>query len=188
MTEEKAESRKGMDVPVDMPQGVEARIDGGVLMLKGPKGENKRDISNPVMKFGIKDGKIIISTSKSTKREKKLVYTYASHLSNMIKGVTEGHKYVLKICSSHFPMNVLVSNNKLVIKNFVGEKYPRTLDLKQGVTVKVEGDKINVEGADKELAGTTASDIEKLTRRAAFDGRIFQDGIYMTNKDGKEVK
>ena len=77
---------------------------------------------------------------------------------------------------------------KLIIKNFLGEKFPRILKLKEGVDVKIEGDKINVQSSSKELAGTTASDIEKITRRPNFDTRIFQDGIYITNKDGKEIK
>ena len=85
-------------------------------------------------------------------------------------------------------MNVSVNKNQIIIKNFIGERHPRTLTIKEGVTVKVEGDIINVESSDKELAGTAASDIEKLTKRTDFDGRIFQDGIYIINKDGKDIK
>ena len=106
----------------------------------------------------------------------------------MLSGVKDGHKYVLKICAGHFPMNISMSGNQLIVKNFLGEKFPRVLQIKQGVTVKVEGDKVNVDSPDKELAGTTASDIEGLTRRPGFDTRIFQDGIYMIIKDGKELK
>ena len=54
--------------------------------------------------------------------------------------------------------------------------------------MKVEGDNVSVESPDKELAGTTASDIEQLTRRPNFDTRIFQDGIFITSKAGKEIK
>ena len=182
-----AEEKK-KEITVELPDGVEARIEKRILFLKGPKGENKRDISNPKLKLELKDKTIVISSIKTTKREKKLVYTYASHLRNMIKGVIENHVYTLKICSSHFPMNVAVNNNQLIIKNFIGEKSPRILNFKEGVTVKVEGDKINVESVDKELAGTAASDIEKITKRPNFDTRIFQDGIYIINKAGKEIK
>ena len=85
-------------------------------------------------------------------------------------------------------MNVSVNNDQLIIKNFIGEKYPRILQLKTGATVKIEGDKINVESVDKEIAGTVASDIEQLTRRPGFDTRIFEDGIYIISKSGKELK
>ena len=84
-------------------------------------------------------------------------------------------------------MNVSVSNNNMTIKNFLGEKYPRTLLIKEGVQVKVEGDKIFVESVNKELAGTVASEIEKLTRRPNFDTRIFQDGIFIVEKPGRKI-
>ena len=52
----------------------------------------------------------------------------------------------------------------------------------------MDGENITVESADKELAGQTAADIETLTKRPGFDKRIFQDGIWMVSKGGKELK
>jgi large subunit ribosomal protein L6 len=180
--------KKSTEATISIPEKVEIKVELPLLSIKGQKGEVKKNISNPKLKIEVKDKNILVTSPYMTKREKKLVNTYAAHVRNMIKGVTEGHKYILKVCSSHFPMNVAVNNNQLIIKNFIGEKFPRTLDLKQGVDVKIEGDKINVESVDKELAGITASDIEQLTRRPGFDRRIFQDGIYIIEKDGKAVK
>ena len=74
-----------------------------------------------------------------------------------------------------------------MINNFLGEKISRELHLKEGVSVKIEGDIISVEGIDKELTAQTAADIEILTKVKGKDRRIFQDGIYITNKDGKEL-
>jgi large subunit ribosomal protein L6 len=62
------------------------------------------------------------------------------------------------------------------------------LQIKEGATVKVEGDLINVTSTNKETAGQVSADIEQLTRRPGYDKRIFQDGIYIINKDGKELK
>jgi large subunit ribosomal protein L6 len=106
----------------------------------------------------------------------------------MIKGATEGHVYKLKVCSGHFPMNVAVAGKDFVVKNFLGEKKPRQVAIKEGVDVKVEGEIVTVESCDKELAGQTAADIETLTRITNRDLRIFQDGIYITEKDGKPVR
>jgi len=53
--------------------------------------------------------------------------------------------------------------------------------------VTVDGHFIIVESVNKENAGQTAASIEKLTRRAAFDKRVFQDGIFIIEKDGKPV-
>ena len=105
----------------------------------------------------------------------------------MIKGSNEGHVYELKICSGHFPMNVSIQGKELVVKNFIGEKFPRRLKIQEGVIVKIEGEKITVEHTSKEIAGQSAANIEQLTRRPNFDSRIFQDGIYITVKDGKQI-
>ena len=183
-----AKTKSGNEIIIELPEKVEAKVEGSMIILKSGKEENKMDISNPQISVAIKDRSIIIASEKSTKKEKKLVFTYNAHIKNMIKGVVEGHRYILKICSGHFPMNVSVNNNQFMKKNFIGEKHPRTLNIKKGVTVKVEGDKITIESADIGLAGTVASDIEKLTRRPNFDPRIFQDGIYLIDKNGKEIK
>ena len=76
--------------------------------------------------------------------------TFKAHIKNMIKGITEGHIYKLKVCSGHFPMNVSVNKDKLIVNNFLGEKTPRELNLKEGVAVKLEGDIILVAGKGHE--------------------------------------
>jgi large subunit ribosomal protein L6 len=105
----------------------------------------------------------------------------------MLKGVQEPFVYKLKACSSHFPMTVSVTGNKLSIKNFLGEKTPREVTFKPGVKVTVAGDQITVESADLELAGDAASKIELATFISERDRRVFQDGIYMTHKAGVAV-
>ncbi len=87
-----------------------------------------------------------------------------------------------------FPDERSANKNELVINNFLGEKIPRKLQLKDNVDVKVEGEIITVKSFDKELAGQTAASIEQLTRRTNYDIRIFMDGIWIIEKDGKEIK
>ena len=62
------------------------------------------------------------------------------------------------------------------------------MDLKPGASVKVEGDLVVVESTSKELAGQVSADIETLTKRNGYDGRIFQDGLWIVTKDNKELK
>ncbi|MCK4589274.1 MAG: 50S ribosomal protein L6 [Nanoarchaeota archaeon] len=169
------------------PEGVEVKYEKGILIVKGPKGEVKRRLLDPRIKIEVKD-KVLLESLKATKREKRMLYTFHSHIRNMFKGVTEGHVYELKICSGHFPMNVSVAGNEFLIKNFLGENSPRKITIKESVKVAVEGDKVKVEGIDKELTAQTAASIELLTVVRGRDRRIFQDGIYITNKDGKELK
>ena len=166
-------------IPLD---GVSASVDNGMVIIKGEKGENKRNFFNPKIMIQVKGEEIIISTKTISKNQKRIINTFTAHIKNMIKGVNEEFVYELKIVSKHFPMTVSIKNNVLEVKNFLGEKVPRTLNFKEGVTVKAQGDKITIQSPNKELAGTTASDIEQICRITNKDRRIFQDGIYITKK------
>ena len=170
-----------------LPEGIGVEIDGHTLIMKGPKGELKRKFASPKIKITIQENKVVLGAKKATKREKTMIGTFKAHIRNMIKGLTVGHIYKLKICSGHFPMKVSVNNKEFVVENFLGEKAPRKLKLRDDVNVKIEGQEVIVESIDKEIAGQTAADIELLTKIKNRDKRIFQDGIYIINKDGKEL-
>lgn len=176
-----------IQLEIEIPEGVTVTADNGKITVKGPKGENKREFKDPKVKFEVKDGKILLDVKKASKREKSIINTYYKHIMNMINGTIEGFLYKLKICSGHFPMNVTVAGNKFVVKNFIGEKFPRTLVIKEGANVKIEGDVISVEGICKETCGQVAADIENLMRVTNRDRRIFQDGIYIIEKAGKSI-
>lgn len=172
---------------ITMPNGVTATNNKGQITIKGPKGEVTKTMIDPRVTITAKDNTVEITSKKATKKQKRMIYTFVAHLNTMIKGVQEPYQYRLKICSGHFPMNVSVQGDQMIVKNFLGEKSPRTMKLKKGVTVKIEGDKILVESPDKELAGQQASDIELLTSKSNRDLRIFQDGIYLIEKAGQKI-
>jgi len=170
---------------IEIPEKIEAQIDKGIVKIKGPKGEASKKLIDPKVDIKIEDKKIIFSAKKGTKREKRIIGTFKSHIRNLIKGVNEGHTYKLKICSTHFPMNASVKDNEFILKNFLGEKIPRKIKIEQGVKINIEGEEITVESPNKELAGQTAASIEQLCRITGRDRRIFQDGIYITKKSEK---
>ncbi len=172
---------------VEPKQGVQISLDNRTVIVKGPKGELKREFKESKIFLEIKEGKLIIFAKKASKREKRLCSTIKAHINNMCKGVSVGHEYKLKICSGHFPMNVAIIGDKLVVKNFLGEAMPRTITLKKGADVKIQGDFITITSISKETASQIAADIEQMTRITNRDKRIFQDGIYIISKDGKEV-
>jgi len=182
------EQLSGLTALIPLPQGVEAKIDGSTIIIKGRKGESARKLPGKLFSIAIHGGNITLATAKDTKREKKMLWTYDAHIRNMIKGATAGHLYRLKVCSGHFPMTAVVTGKKFSVKNLLGEKVPREFMIRDGVQVKVEGDIITVESVQKELAGKCAASIEILTRRSGFDRRVFQDGIYIIEKDGKEIR
>ncbi|MBI2574650.1 50S ribosomal protein L6 [Candidatus Woesearchaeota archaeon] len=171
-----------------LPDSVNAAYENGVLSLKGPNGENKKSFAAGKTVIKVEGDSAIITYDKGSKRSKKEAQTIKAHIKNMARGVTEGHTYKLKICSGHFPMSVSITGNELAVKNFIGEKHPRTARIAPGVKASVEGQEILVRSASKEAAAQCAASIEQLTKRADFDRRVFMDGIFIINKDGKELK
>jgi large subunit ribosomal protein L6 len=180
-------AKREKQVEVAIPDGVSVEVDRGVFTVRGDNGEVTKDLFHPRIKARVDDDTVVFEATKQTQNEKKLMHTFRSHLKNLYRGVTDGITYKLQICASHFPMNVDYNDGTLEVKNYLGERVPRTLDIKDGVDCTVDGEEIVLKGVDKELVGQTAADIEKLTRRSGFDRRVFQDGIYITVKDGNPV-
>lgn len=188
MAKEKDKRKEKITKELGLPDNVDAILNGQFLTVKGPKGDARKMLKGQDISIKIEGKKIVFESNKAKKIHKKIVGSMVAHVKNMIRGSLQNHVYTLKICSGHFPMNVSVSDNKIVIKNFLGEKVPRVFKLKDGANVKVEGDLIYVTSPDKEIAGQVSADIEQLTRRPGYDTRIFQDGIWIVSKDGKELK
>jgi len=172
---------------VEISEGVETKLDGNALTLKGEKGEVTKIFKMPVFQLSQEGNNVIVFCKSYGVYENEKFKTLQAHVNNMLKGVQEGYIYKLKICSSHFPMNVSISGNKFVVKNLLGEKIPREIEIKAGAKVEVKGDVIEVTGVDKDLVSQAAADIEKSTKITNRDRRIFQDGIYITHKDGKAI-
>jgi len=172
---------------IKVPEGVNVKLEGTLLIVSKGKESVSRDFKHPKIEIKSETDKIKFNVELMTKREKTTLGSFTAHVKNMFKGVEKPFVYKLKVCSGHFPMNIKVSGKELSVKNFIGEKVPRVLDVKEGVDVKVEGEVITVTAADKELAGQTAGAIELLCKRPGFDKRIFQQGIYITEKAGKTI-
>jgi len=167
---------------IKIPENVTVEIANGLVKIKGKNGEIERTLSDRNVKIAVEEGSIVLSSKKPTKREKRMIGTFKAHIKNMIKGVEEGYTYKLKVASSHFPITVNLEGRDLVVKNFLGEKIPRRCKIPEGVNVKVDGSIITVESPDIEKAGKTASLIELTTRITKRDRRVFQDGVYITQK------
>ncbi|MEM3122448.1 MAG: 50S ribosomal protein L6, partial [Candidatus Pacearchaeota archaeon] len=116
--------------------------------------------------------------------ELKMINTINAHIKNMIAGIKDKFTYVLEIAYLHFPVTVEYDKNKniLLIKNFLGEKKPRSCKILDGVGVSIEKNKIILSSHNKELAGQTAANIERATHIRNRDRRKFQDGIYIIEK------
>lgn len=179
--------RERYESTVELPEGVSARFEHGTLTVSGPQGENARKLQSKDTKITVENGGVQLVTTRPTKRFKREINTFRAHITNMIEGVTNGHTYKVQVASSHFPITIQNQDGKLLVKNFVGEKKARSVRIPKGVTVKVEGDVIVITSAELEKAGNFAGALEKLCVRPNFDNRIFQDGLYIIEKNGRKV-
>lgn len=181
-------AKKEIMAEIEIPDNVDISLNDEVN-VKGQKGELSRRLKMPDIIIERKDRKIVITSKKRTKKERKIIYSIKAHIKNMISGVIERFVYKLQICSVHFPMtaNVDKERNVVAIKNFLGEVKERTAKILGGIDVKIDNDIIIVEGCDVEKTGQTAANIENATKIKGRDRRIFQDGIYIISKAGEEM-
>jgi large subunit ribosomal protein L6 len=168
---------------ITVPQGVTVTVSGATLTTKGQKGQISREFRFPGIAVKADAGKVIVETHKDDKQTKATVGTYASHIKNMVTGVSEGYEYHMKIVYAHFPIQVKVEGkDKVSIGNFLGERKARSANIVGETKVVVQGDKLVLTGNNKEDLGQTAANIEQACRIRKRDPRVFQDGIYITTK------
>ncbi|MGC8816572.1 MAG: 50S ribosomal protein L6 [Candidatus Hadarchaeum sp.] len=171
-----------MQEKIEVPDGVEAKVEGKRVEVSGKKGKLSREFDLPGL--GIKaDGRVItLEIASPRRRNRAALGAVRAHLLNMIKGVTEGFVYKLRTVYSHFPITVKVEGKRVMIHNFLGERSPRVAEIVGDVAVEVKGDEIIVSGINKEEVGQTAFNIEQATSVKYRDRRIFQDGCYIAER------
>ncbi|MEK6922394.1 MAG: 50S ribosomal protein L6 [Nanoarchaeota archaeon] len=173
---------KMLEMEIEIPSGIEVSIDNGKLTARGQKGEIARILKQPSITIEKKENGIRVFSKKTSRKEKRMIGTFAAHIKNMLIGVNSGFVYKLKICSGHFPMKVSLEDKKVIVSNFLGERIPRTADIMEGTNVRINGDEIIVEGADKDKVSQTAANIERSTRITNRDRRVFMDGVWISQK------
>ena len=168
---------------LEIPEGVEVIIKNNEVSVKGPNGEDSRVFTYPNISINKNDDVVILETAFPKKKDKAMIGTTKAHINNMIKGVTDGFEYHMKIVFAHFPMTVKVNGDKVVIDNFLGEKHPRNAKIVGSAKVAVKGDEVTITGINKEHVGQTMANLEQATKIKGRDPRVVQDGIYLTSKE-----
>jgi large subunit ribosomal protein L6 len=168
---------------VEIPSTVEVKLEGKKVTVSGSKGELIRDFGHTKLDLSLGAEGLRVWAANPRKREASLVNTLSTHINNMIKGVTEGFTYKLKIVFVHFPMTIQIQGNRILIQNFVGERRPREATIIGETTVSVQGDDVIVEGINIEDVGQTAANLQQATKIRRKDLRKFLDGIYVYSKE-----
>ena len=164
---------------VEIPEGVNAELEGRIVTIRGEKGELIRDFSHAPISIQLNENTLTVQASWPRKKEASLVGTVRSHIQNMIKGVTKGFTYKMKIVFSHFPITVKIQGKNFTINNFTGERSPRNAKIMGNTTVLIKGDDIIIQGIDLEDVSQTAANIQNSTKIRNKDPRVFLDGIYV---------
>ena len=167
---------------VEIPDGVTIELKGKIVDVKGEKGQLSRDFSQSPVLIEKDGSEIRVKALRSRRKETALVGTIFSHIQNMIKGVTKGYTYKLKIVYAHFPISVKVEGDKILIENFIGERNPRIAKIVGDTKIAVKDDDIFVQGIAIENVSQTAANMEQATKVRKRDPRKFLDGIYVYEK------
>jgi len=178
----------------EIPEGVQIDIEKMKIVVSGSKGTISREF---IGVFGVKiekdsENKIIkVSTESDRRKQKASIGSIIAHIKNMSNGVTEGYTAKLKSIYSHFPVTIKVDDAKhnILIQNFIGEKTPRIAKIAgQETKVEVKGADITITGINIEEVGQTAANMEQATRIRNKDRKVFQDGIYITEKPKGKIQ
>ncbi|MBD3260806.1 MAG: 50S ribosomal protein L6 [Candidatus Altiarchaeales archaeon] len=183
------ENKHHGELVLTVPEDLEVQVQEHEITVKGGKGQLTKSFKEDFIDYETGKGRLrIIAHSKRhpLRKQKAIMGAIAGHIKNMYKGVTEGYTYRMKAVYSHFPMKISQQGNEIIIGNFLGEKYPRKAKILEGVTVKIDKQDLTLEGIDKDLVAQTAANIEQSTKIKKLDPRVFQDGIYIIEKDGRK--
>ena len=138
---------------IKIPENVKASYSNFILKIEGPKGSLEREFKDDKLRMEIKGKTIEIYCALPKRKDYALAGTWNAHVKNMIKGVTEGFEYHLKILYAHFPMKVSVKGNRVVIENFMGERSPRYADIVENANVEIKGDMVIVKSINRNTQG-----------------------------------
>ena len=131
---------------IEIPEGVEVKVEGRGVTVTGEKGTLTRDFSHTSVSIMLEGTVVKVGVKWPRKREASFVGTISSHIQNMITGVTKGFTYKLKVIFAHFPMSVKIQNDRVIIENFSGERKPRIAKIREDVKVNVDGEDVIVKG------------------------------------------
>jgi len=155
------------------------------LTVEGPEGSVTRRLWYPDITVEVTDDAVVIESDEDDAKTMSTIGTFESHVRNMFHGVTEGWEYEMEVFYSHFPMQVRAEDSEIVIENFLGERAPRTTPIHGDTEVEIDEERLTLRGPSIEDVGQTAADIEQLTRVPGKDVRVFQDGVYITEKPNR---
>ncbi|MBJ7280885.1 MAG: 50S ribosomal protein L6 [Rhodoluna sp.] len=172
-------------MPIPVPAGVEVKIDGQVVDVKGPKGTLSHTVPSPIT-IVLEDGNIIVTRPDDERNSRSLHGLTRTLIANNIEGVTKGFTKGLEIVGTGYRVTVKGS----AIEFALGYSHPILVEPPSGISFQVDGNtKITVVGIDKQAVGEVAANLRKLRKPEPYKGKgVRYAGEVVRRKAGKSGK
>lgn len=169
--------------PVAIPSGVEAKIEGDTLTVKGPKGTLSMGLTD-LIEYKLEDGEISVKPANDTRAARNHWGMQRTLVSNLVEGVTDGFTKILDIKGVGYRANAQGSNLKLQL----GYSHDVDLAVPQGLEVKTpDQTTIEISGIDKQAVGQFAAEVRRWRKPEPYKGKgIAYRGEYIFRKEGKK--
>ncbi|MDX9893141.1 MAG: 50S ribosomal protein L6 [Patescibacteria group bacterium] len=152
---------------IEVPQGVEVKLDNGFIVVKGPKGELRQAI-HPKVKVIKTDQEITVSVNNpEEKLQRSLWGLFQRLIGNMVTGVTKGFEKKLEVNGVGYKAAV----KGKVLELQLGYSHPIEYKFPEGIEITVEKNAITVFGADKQIVGQTAAEIRSFRKPEPYKGK-----------------
>ncbi len=172
-------------LPIPVPAGVEVKIDGAVVEVKGPKGTLTHTVPAPIQ-IVLEEGTIVVSRPDDERTSRSLHGLTRTLIANNIQGVTEGFSKGLEIVGTGYR----VTQKGAALEFALGYSHSITVEPPVGISFVVEGNtKLTVVGIDKQAVGEVAANIRKLRKPEPYKGKgVRYAGEVVRRKAGKAGK
>ena len=171
--------------PIPVPSGVEVKIDGNTVSVKGPKGELSQTFSD-ILAVSLEDGVLLVTRPDESRTARSLHGLTRTLLSNMVVGVSDGFSKNLEIVGVGYRAAMKGKDIELQL----GFSHPVLVVAEPGITFEVPAPtRITVSGIDKQRVGQVAADIRKWRKPEPYKGKgVRYEGEYVRRKLGKAAK
>jgi large subunit ribosomal protein L6 len=172
--------------PIKLPSGVDVKVSGRMVSVKGPKGELSFEHPH-LVSVATKDGAIVVSRDNETKDSRSRHGLVRSILNGMVTGVSEGFKRELEIQGVGY--RAQVQGEKIMLT--LGFSHPIEFPLPKGIKAEVDKKQVflTLTGIDKQLIGQVAADLRALRPPDAYKGKgVRRAGEFIKLKAGKAAK
>ncbi|HEY5224342.1 MAG TPA: 50S ribosomal protein L6 [Microbacteriaceae bacterium] len=172
-------------LPIDIPAGVNVKIDGQAVTVKGPKGELSLVVASPI-EVALQENQVLVTRPDDERESRSLHGLTRTLINNQIIGVTQGYSKGLEIVGTGYR----VAQKGSGVEFAVGFSHPVNVEPPAGISFTVEGNnKLTVTGIDKQAVGEVAANIRKIRKPEPYKGKgIRYAGEVVRRKAGKSGK